>query len=134
MVQGSGIDPRTVSIETGRATSLGRAIGLGDADVAVKIRGQELDSLVKVADQVLLRIRDLPRIADARIDLQLTQPELEIEVNRAAAARYGLSVTQVADAIEAYLRGVRDGPAVYRVLGEDRHPGSPAGRREAGAG
>ena len=34
----SGIDPRAVSIETGRATSLGRAIGLGEADVAVKIR------------------------------------------------------------------------------------------------
>jgi HAE1 family hydrophobic/amphiphilic exporter-1 len=105
VVDASGIDPRAVSIETGRATSLGRAIGLGDADVAVKVRGQELDSLVKVADEVLLRIRDLPQIADARIDLQLTQPELEIEVNRAAAARYGLSVTQVADAIEAYLRG-----------------------------
>jgi HAE1 family hydrophobic/amphiphilic exporter-1 len=104
-VEESGIDPRAVSIETGRATSLGRAIGLGEADVAVRIRGQELDSLVKVADEVLLRIRDLPRVADARIDLQLTQPELEIEVNRAAAARYGLSVTQVADAIEAYLRG-----------------------------
>jgi len=105
VVDASGIDPRAVSIETGRATSLGRAIGLGDADVAVKVRGQELDSLVKVADEVLLRIRDLPQITDARIDLQLTQPELEIEVNRAAAARYGLSVTQVADAIEAYLRG-----------------------------
>jgi HAE1 family hydrophobic/amphiphilic exporter-1 len=105
VVEARGIDPRAVSIETGRATSLGRAIGLGDADVAVKVRGQELDSLVKVADEVLLRIRDLPRIADARIDLQLTQPELEIEVNRAAAARYGVSVTQVADAIEAYLRG-----------------------------
>ncbi|MBT8479089.1 MAG: efflux RND transporter permease subunit, partial [Gemmatimonadetes bacterium] len=102
---GSGIDPRAVSIETGRATSLGRAIGLGEADVAVKIRGQELDSLVEVADEVMIRIRDLPRVADARIDLQLTQPELEIEVDRAAAARYGLSVTQVADAIEAYLRG-----------------------------
>ncbi len=105
VVDGSGIDPRAVSIETGRATSLGRAIGLGEADVAVKIRGQELDSLVAVADEVMVRIRDLPRVTDARIDLQLTQPELEIEVDRAAAARYGLSVTQVADAIEAYLRG-----------------------------
>ncbi|MCL7971706.1 MAG: efflux RND transporter permease subunit, partial [marine benthic group bacterium] len=85
-IETSGIDPRAVSIETGRATSLGRAIGLGAADVAVKIRGQELDSLIAVADEVLLRIRDLPRIADARIDLQLTQPELEIEVDRAATA------------------------------------------------
>jgi len=105
VVEGTGIDPRAVSIETGRATSLGRALGVGEADLAVKIRGQELDSLVMVAEEVLVRIRDLPQIEDARIDLQLTQPELEIEVNRAAAARYGLSVTQVADAIEAYLRG-----------------------------
>jgi len=132
LVERSGIDPRTVSIETGRATSLGRAIGLGDADVAVKIRGQELDSLVKVADQVLLRIRDLPRIADARIDLQLTQPELEIEVNRAAAARYGLSVTQVADAIEAYLRGAEtDRP--YTEFSEkiDIRVRLPEGERQA---
>jgi HAE1 family hydrophobic/amphiphilic exporter-1 len=132
MVQVSGIDPRAVSIETGRATSLGRAIGLGDADVAVKIRGQELDSLVKVADQVLLRIRDLPRIADARIDLQLTQPELEIEVNREAAARYGLSVTQVADAIEAYLRGAEtDRP--YTEFSEkiDIRVRLPEGERQA---
>ena len=104
-VEGTGIDPRAVSIETGRATSLGRALGVGEADLAVKIRGQELDSLVMVAEEVQDRIRDLPQIEDARIDLQLTQPELEIEVNRAAAARYGLSVMQVADAIEAYLRG-----------------------------
>ena len=132
VVEGSGIDPRAVSIETGRATSLGRAIGLGDADVAVKIRGQELDSLVKVADQVLLRIQDLPRIADARIDLQLTQPELEIEVNRAAAARYGLSVTQVADAIEAYLRGAEtDRP--YTEFSEkiDIRVRLPEGERQA---
>jgi len=105
VVAASGIDPRAVAVETGRATSLGRAIGVGEADIAVKVRGQELDSLVLVADEVLARIQGLPRIADARIDLQLTQPELEIEVNREAAARYGVSVTQVADAIEAYLRG-----------------------------
>jgi HAE1 family hydrophobic/amphiphilic exporter-1 len=101
----SGIDPQAVAIETGRATSLGRALGVGEADLAVRVRGQELDSLVQVADEVVARIRNLPGLADARIDLQLTQPELEIEVNRSATARYGLTVTQVADAIEAYLRG-----------------------------
>jgi HAE1 family hydrophobic/amphiphilic exporter-1 len=132
VVAGSGIDPQAVAVETGRATSLGRAIGLGAADVAVKVRGQDLDSLVAVADEVLVRIRDLPRIADARIDLQLTQPELEIEVNRAAAARYGLSVTQVADAIEAYLRGAEtDRP--YTEFSEkiDIRVRLPQGERQA---
>ncbi|MCL7975842.1 MAG: efflux RND transporter permease subunit [marine benthic group bacterium] len=102
----TGIDPQTVSIETGRSTSLGRALGVSGADLAVQVRGQNLDSLISVAEQVIVRLEGTQRLADVRIDLDITQPELEIEVDRAAAARYGVSVTEVADAIEAYLRGV----------------------------
>ncbi len=103
---GTGIDPQAVSIETGRSTSLGRALGVSGADLAVKVRGDNLDSLIAVAEQVAERLATVERLADVRIDLEITQPELEIEVDRAAAARYGVSVTEVADAIEAYLRGV----------------------------
>jgi HAE1 family hydrophobic/amphiphilic exporter-1 len=102
----TGLDPQAVAIETGRSTSLGRAIGLTDADLAVQVRGQELDSLIAVAEEVAARLRDRSRLTDVRLDLELTQPELEIEIDRAAAARYGISVTEVADAIEAFLRGV----------------------------
>lgn len=102
----TGLDPNAVAIETGRSTSLGRAIGLTDADLAVQVRGQELDSLIAVAEEVSARLRERSRLADVRLDLELTQPELEIEIDRAAAARYGVSVTEVADAIEAFLRGV----------------------------
>lgn len=103
---GTAIDPQAVSIETGRSTSLGRALGVSGADLAVKVRGDNLDSLVAVAERAAERLETVDRLADVRIDLEITQPELEIEVDRAAAARYGVSVTEVADAIEAYLRGV----------------------------
>jgi hydrophobic/amphiphilic exporter-1 (mainly G- bacteria), HAE1 family len=102
----AGLDPQAVAIETGRSTSLGRAIGLTGADLAVQVRGQELDSLIAVAEAVAARLAGLPRLTDVRLDLELTQPELEIEIDRAAAVRYGVSVTEVADAIEAFLRGV----------------------------
>ena len=105
-VTATGIDPQTVSIETGRSTSLGRALGVSGADLAVQVRGQDLDSLVSVAGEVVARLEGVERLADVRIDLDITQPELEIQVDRAAAARYGVSVSEVADAIEAYLRGV----------------------------
>jgi len=105
-IAGTGVDPQAVSIETGRSTSLGRALGVSGADLAVKIRGENLDSLVSVAEQVARKLEGVQRLADVRIDLEITQPELEIEIDRAAAARYGVSVTEVADAIEAYLRGV----------------------------
>ncbi|MGD8497124.1 MAG: efflux RND transporter permease subunit, partial [Gemmatimonadales bacterium] len=101
-----GVDPQTVTIERGRATSLGRALGTGNADLAVRIRGENMDSLVMVANQVEARMANIERLADPRIDLQLVQPELEIEVDRAAAARFGFTVQEVADAIESYLRGV----------------------------
>jgi len=100
------IDDTSVSVERGRATSLGRALGTGNADLAVRIRGEELDSLVAVAEQVAGRLQGVERVADPRVDLQLVQPVLEIEVDRAAAARFGFTVREVADAIESYLRGV----------------------------
>jgi HAE1 family hydrophobic/amphiphilic exporter-1 len=101
----AGVSPEYVSVETGRATSLGRALALGEADLAVKIQGGELDQLLPVAAAAAERMRQVEELADVRIDFQLTQPVLEIQVNQEAAARHDLTVRQVADAIEAYLRG-----------------------------
>jgi len=103
---GLGVSPQTVSVERGRTTSLGRALGAGGADLAVRIRGQELDSLIAVAELVAARMSELNRVSDPRVDVQLVQPELDIEVDRDAAARFGFSVREVADAIESFLRGV----------------------------
>ena len=104
-LSGTGVDPAFVSIETGRATSLGRALALGEADLAVKVHGGELDDLVPVAEAIESRLRGIPQLADVRLDFQRTQPELVIEINREVAARHELTVTEVANAIEAYLRG-----------------------------
>jgi len=101
----AGVDPEYVAVETGRATSLGRALALGDADLAVKVQGGEIEDLVPVADSVAAALQSLPMLADIRVDFQQTQPELVIQVDREVAARHGLTVTEVANAIEAYLRG-----------------------------
>ncbi|MEE9208467.1 MAG: efflux RND transporter permease subunit [Gemmatimonadota bacterium] len=105
LISRSGLDPSTVAIETGQATALGRTLGLGEADLAVRVQGPELDSLIAVAEEAARRMEGVSGIGDVRLDIQLTQPELEIEVDRAAAARYGFTVTEVADAIEGFLRG-----------------------------
>ncbi|MDT8437244.1 MAG: efflux RND transporter permease subunit [Gemmatimonadota bacterium] len=102
----TGFDPAAVTVETGRATSLGRAIGLAEADLAVQVRGPELDSLLAVAADVAGRLAGADRLADVRLDVDLSQPQLEIEIDRSAAARHGVQVAEVADAIEAFLRGV----------------------------
>ncbi|MDH3735258.1 MAG: efflux RND transporter permease subunit, partial [Gemmatimonadota bacterium] len=104
-IAGAGVDPTFVAVETGRATSLGRALALGDADLAVKVQGGEIDDIVPVAEEVAEQLRRIPSLADVRVDFQRTQPELLIEIDREVAARHGLSVTEVANAIESYLRG-----------------------------
>ncbi|MDX1576955.1 MAG: efflux RND transporter permease subunit, partial [Gemmatimonadota bacterium] len=101
----TSVDPAFVSMETGRATSLGRALALGEADLAVKVQGGEIDELLPVAEAIEARLEGLPRLADVRLDFQRTQPELVIQVEREVAARHGLTVTEVADAIEGFLRG-----------------------------
>ena len=101
----SGFDPSLVAIETGRATSLGRALAIGEADLAVKVQGGELEDLVPVAEAIETRLRGVDALADVRIDFLRTQPELVIEVNREVASRHQITVTAVAQAIEDYLRG-----------------------------
>ncbi|WP_419858993.1 efflux RND transporter permease subunit [Candidatus Palauibacter irciniicola] len=102
---GSGVDPAFVTIETGRATSLGRALAIGEADLAVKVQSGELDELVPVAEAIETRLEGVSTLADVRLDFLRTQPELVIEVNREVAARHQITVTSVATAIEDYLRG-----------------------------
>jgi HAE1 family hydrophobic/amphiphilic exporter-1 len=102
----TGIDPGAVAIETGRSTTLGRTLDLDEADLAVRIQGDELADLVAVAESAKARLVGLPQLRDVRVGMQLSQPELEIEVDRDRAARYGLSVYDVASTIESYLRGL----------------------------
>jgi len=106
-IASAGVDPRYVSFETGRASSLGRALGAGGADLAVQVKGERLDELVTVAESARARLAGSARFADPRVDLRRTQPELAVDIDREAVARYGLTVRQVADQVEAYLRGAQ---------------------------
>jgi HAE1 family hydrophobic/amphiphilic exporter-1 len=103
---GGSVGPDALAIETGRATALGRVLGLGEADIAVRIRGDDLDAALRLAAEVERRIATLPSVAEARIGLRQGQPEIEIAVDRDRVARHGLTVREVADAIEAYMRGL----------------------------
>jgi HAE1 family hydrophobic/amphiphilic exporter-1 len=95
-----------LTIETGRTTELGRVLGSGEADIAVRIRGEDLNVALDVAAEVERRLNALPMLTGVRTGLLRGQPEIEIEIERERVARHGLTVREVADAIEAYMRGL----------------------------
>jgi len=87
-------------------------------ELATKIYGDDLKVLEDKADEIVGVMRQIPGVEDLGIFRVLGQPNLNVRVNREAAARYGINVTDVQDAIQTAVGG----NALTQVLkGEARY-------------
>ena len=86
-------------------------------ELAVKMYGDDLKTLEAKADEIVGVMRSVPGIEDLGLLRILGQPNLNLQVDRQAAARYGLNVSDIQDAVETAIGG----KAVTQVLrGEQR--------------
>jgi len=74
---------------------------------SVKIVGRDLPVLENLADQVLHEMNQIKGVSDLGVFRVLGQPNLNIKVNREAAARYGLNVGDVNTVVQAALGGTQ---------------------------
>ena len=72
---------------------------------SVKIVGPNLETLTKLAEQIRDHMSQVPGVADLGIFPVLGQPNLNIKVDRAKAARYGLNSGDVNSVIQAAMGG-----------------------------
>ena len=72
---------------------------------AVKVFGEDLHELDRLAKEMKERIEKVPDVEDVGILRELGQPNLLIEVDRVNAAAVGLSVQEVLDMVSAALGG-----------------------------
>lgn len=72
---------------------------------SIKLVGQDLSKLEDLAAQIESAIRDVQGVKDLGIIHLLGQPNLLIQTDRAAAARYGVSIEDVNSAISAAIGG-----------------------------
>ena len=86
------------------------------SQVAVKIYGEDLDQLRRLGDEVADVLRSVPGHADVAPEQIAGFGYLEVDIRRADAARYGLSVDAVQRAIDMAVGGER----VTEVLEGDR--------------
>jgi cobalt-zinc-cadmium resistance protein CzcA len=75
------------------------------SELAIKLYGDDPVKLQQYANQVVDAIRTVPGAADVGTDLLLGQPQIQISVDRAAIARYGLAVADVQTIIATAIGG-----------------------------
>ena len=86
------------------------------ANIAVKIFGPDLYQLRQVGTQVRDVMQGIPGVADLQLEQQMDVPQLRIRPDRGALARYGMTVGQLAEAIDVAFNG----EAVSQVLEEGK--------------
>lgn len=75
------------------------------SQIAVKIFGAELDQLRSLGEQVEAQMKTVSGVVDLQLEPQVPIDQVQIAFNRQAAARYGLSVGQLAEVVETALNG-----------------------------
>ena len=75
------------------------------SDLAVKIFGDDFNTLVETAEAVEAVISEIPGAADVRTEQATGLPLLSVIPDREALARYGMSVADVQDVIAASIGG-----------------------------
>jgi heavy metal efflux system protein len=88
------------------------------SELVVKIFGQDFAKTRELAEQVEKVLRTVPGAADVAIDQEPRLPQLQVIVNRDAAARFGINVSDITDLVQMAIGGA---PISQVFVGERRY-------------
>lgn len=92
-----------------------------NAQVAVKIFGDDLEVLRAKAEEVRQAMATVPGVVDLSVEKQVLIPQLRIQIHREAAKKYGIQVGDLTRTLESALYGAKvtevlDGQRRYDVV------------------
>jgi heavy-metal exporter, HME family len=76
------------------------------AQIALKIYGDDYDTLRGLAATLEQRLKSIPGVVDLQTEKQVRIPQLQVRVDYAKAALYGLNPSQVTEALGALSNGL----------------------------
>ena len=91
------------------------------APMGIKVKGPDLDTIETVALQLETLLKEVPSIEASTVtaDRLVGKPYLEIDLDRAALARYGLHISDAQQVIEVAVGGK---PVTSTIEGRERYP------------
>ena len=75
------------------------------AQLAIQLFGDDLDQLVSTADHIRNVVSSTAGAADVQVEQVTGQPQLQVKIDRAAIARYGVNVENLQEMIETAIGG-----------------------------
>ena len=76
-----------------------------DGQIVIKVQGDDYDQIKKTAREIMAQIRPVAGVVRSFIDRDGSLPQYRLDIDRAAAARYGINITDVQDVVEAAMAG-----------------------------
>lgn len=89
------------------------------SEVGIKVFGSDLAEIEKVSREIAGVVRDVPGAADVYPEQIGGTPYIDIKINRAEAARYGINVGVIQDVIE---KGIGETNLSVTIEGRERFP------------
>lgn len=87
------------------------------APIRASLAGPDFEQLVPISRELLERLLKQPELADMRANLNFSNPELQVEIDRQLASDLGVRVADVASAVRLLMSG-EDEITTYKELGE----------------
>jgi hydrophobic/amphiphilic exporter-1 (mainly G- bacteria), HAE1 family len=93
---------------------------LGDADIEVKIKGPDIETLYEQARQAAATMNELAHFTNVYVSMDMTKPEYQVRIDRARAAELGVSISDIADTMRSLITGAvatryREGDEYYNI-------------------
>ncbi len=93
---------------------------LGEADIEVKIKGQDMNTLDVLSRQTASAMNELAHFTNVYVSMDMTKPEYQVKIDRQRAADLGVSIADISETLKSLITGAvatryRDGDEYYNI-------------------
>jgi cobalt-zinc-cadmium resistance protein CzcA len=105
----------SIGISQPIADNVNDAVGGAHSPLVLRIYGEDLKDMRRIGEQIVGVLRQVPGTANASLFQEPPIPQLVVDVDRAAAARYGINVADINNLVQT---GVGGAPITQAYVGE----------------